>query len=492
MKRLVAASHDFFFAPESARMLATIRICGGLVLLYEAARHWLYSVELYSTAGPALPLFSEKIANLPFLGPLGAATLSSCLLAALLTLTIGWQTRLSAAVAFFLSLWLWPLDAVATFAKYSVLGIHLLGILAVSGAGHVWSVDAALGPTNRLATPWPRRLLQLLVCAVYLGAALTKLKLPGFANGDLLTYSLLDEHWGSGSSGLAWGQRLVLHPQVVLVISQFVLLIELLFSFLVWVGPCRRTVLAAAFLLHAGMGALMHLGVFSGVMITLLLSFLEQADFALLDTLRKRAFRHRETNAPDQPVSAPIAVADGPQTRRLISRRAIVSLASLLAVWGVLSAIGAGILWRYDRSEVFGNRPVTPLREIPAADAELRLVEQLPAFEDYFHRIEIGSRFGGNQTFGLRNNFPLGGKFYVSIHTVPGHPTLSIDGLLLAPDGRQIRTMQALDASANRLILAYEIPTEYVEGDYRLIVQAEGVDVWQRRFRVGSRLKVDD
>lgn len=474
-------------------MLAAVRICGGLVLLYEAARHWLYSVELYSTAGPALPLFPGSIAGLPVPGAWGAAVLSSLLLAALFTLTIGWQTRLSGALACFLSLWLWPLDAVATFAKYSVLGIHLLGILACSGAGHVWSVDSMLSSSNRLAAPWPRRLLQLLVCAVYLGAALTKLKLPGFASGDLLTYSLLDEHWGAGSTGLAWGQRLVLHPQVVLVISQFVLLIELLFPFLVWVGSCRRSMLAAAFLLHAGMGALMHLGVFSGVMATLLLSFLEESDFALWDTLRTRIFQLRRAHSAEPSASELAAVkTTGPQTGGFISRRVMVSLVGVLAVWGVLAAAGAGILWRYDGSEVFGNRPVTPLREIPAADAELRLVEQLPAYEDYFHRIEIGSRFGGNQTFGLRDGFPLGGKLYVSIYTVPGHPTLSVEGMLLAPDGRQIRTTQSLDASSNRLVLVYEIPTEYVEGDYRLIVQAEGVDVWQRRFRVGSRLKVDD
>jgi hypothetical protein len=40
---------SFFFAPESPRLLALVRIALGLVLLGNSLLHWLYAIELYST-----------------------------------------------------------------------------------------------------------------------------------------------------------------------------------------------------------------------------------------------------------------------------------------------------------------------------------------------------------------------------------------------------------------------------------------------------------
>src|SRR5207302_1899068 len=100
----------------------------------------------------------------------------------------------------------WPLDLPVTFGKQSVIALHLVLLLAFSGCGAAWSIDSLSDCSRSIRCPLslaaPRRLIQILVCCVYLGAAITKLKTPSFANGDLLTFSLLDDHWGSGWLGL--------------------------------------------------------------------------------------------------------------------------------------------------------------------------------------------------------------------------------------------------------------------------------------------------
>ena len=47
----------FFFAPESPRPLALMRIVLGLVLIVEAGVRWPSAIELYSTAGLPMPPF---------------------------------------------------------------------------------------------------------------------------------------------------------------------------------------------------------------------------------------------------------------------------------------------------------------------------------------------------------------------------------------------------------------------------------------------------
>lgn len=480
MKRAFRAMQSFFFAPESPRILAAVRMAAGLVLFYESARHWLFAVELYSTSGPALPLYDVHIAGLPIPGAWGVIVLVSLQLAAFLTLTLGWHTRTSAAVAFVICLWLWPLDRAGTFAKYSVLAIHLLALLAFSGAGRCWAIDAILAPDESRIAPWPRRLLQFLVCCVYLGAAFTKVRTSGFSNGDLLTFSLLDEHWGAGS----WGQYLAISPRLASLASQATMLLEFLFPFLVWVPQCRRVILAAAFAMHAGMGMLMHIGIFSPIMVTLLLSFLREEDFDLL-----AAFWHklrRKSPATVQPSRAMVVDAI-PAAAVSPARNAwrAWSWCGWALTWFVITGLATFVLWRFDGSEVFGNRAASPLREIPAAEAERRLVVQQPAYEDYFHRIEPGTRFSGNQTFGRRDRFRLGETIYLLIQVIPDHPQMDLEGSLLDPTGKEVRRASVhLDASASYSVMAFELEKDFAVGEYRLLLSAESVDVWQKRVRI--------
>src|SRR5262249_8033921 len=153
--------------------------------------------------------------------------------------------------------WLGPLDVAATFAKPLVIGLHLLVLLAFADCGGAWSIDARLDPAReigcRLAPAWPRRLMQVLVCAIYFGAAMTKLRTPAFITGALLGFSLLDDRWG----GDAFGRWLSAQPYALALLSLGTMLFEIVFPILVWVGRLRIAMLAAAFALHAAMGLVM-------------------------------------------------------------------------------------------------------------------------------------------------------------------------------------------------------------------------------------------
>ena len=123
---------NFFFACESPRPLAAMRIGLGVVLFFYFAARWPYSVELYSSAGSPMPLFPDTLPWIAAAEATWTILLSSLLLFALAAVACGWQTRLSLAMALILSTWLGLLDGVGTFKKYSVIGLHLMLLLSFS------------------------------------------------------------------------------------------------------------------------------------------------------------------------------------------------------------------------------------------------------------------------------------------------------------------------------------------------------------------------
>lgn len=481
----------FFFAPESPRLTAMIRIALGLVLLYEGLVHWRYLVELYSTAGPAMPIFVrqvdddpagilrvgnqlrstakriESIVPIPIPNPTIAVVAHTALMLAALSIALGWHTRTSLVTTFLLAGWLGPLDLPATFGKQTVIALHLLFLLAFSRCGAVWSVDS-LSDCSRsirclLASAAPRRLIQILVCCVYMGAAITKLKTPSFAGGDLLTFSLLDDHWGSGWLGL-W---LTTKPHVPLLLSLATLFFELLFPFLVWVPRLRLAMLGLAFAFHAAMGGLLSVGIFPAVMFTALLSFVEEHDLRVFE--RSFAFMSRQKGID------PIGRKSHP----------IRSTALHLALAGVLVSCGLLVQMRYDWYSVFGRRPAPALNEADLYEVSEMLAERLPAYEDYFHRIELGSRFGGNQMFGESRRFKIGQRVYLLAQLIQPHPVMELEGLMIAPDGQEVaRFTHRVDTGTSYAIDGFELTRELPAGKYRIILQAENFVIAERQFEL--------
>lgn len=479
----------FFFAPEGPRRLALVRIALGLVLCWEAASHWRYAVELYSSYGPAMPLFAARPATvgnapqsdadrsaiarprfrIPVPSPGLAVMFQSGLLFAALGVALGWQTRFSLLLSLVLFAWLGPLDLAATFAKHPVIMLHLALLLCFSRGGGAWSVDAwsrGHAVSCRLSAAWPRRLIQILVCTIYLGAALTKLRTPSFATGELLEFSLLDDDWGGGR----FGHWLVTRPHLPLVLSQATLLIELLFPCLVWTRRLRWPMLALACALHAGMGLALTLGTFSPTMFAALLAFLDERDLDRIPWLRQIG--------SDKGIAATVSAT----VRRLIS---FVAYATV----GIMVVAGGTVLQRQcDWYGAFGVRsPAEVARFSEIADGRVAdmLAGRLPAFEDYFHRISFGTRVGHHDLFGESRQFRRGQRVYALAQLVLPHPSLLLEGLLIAPNGEEVaRFSHRIASGVTHTLDGFELTAELPVGRYRVILQVEGVEFLEREIEI--------
>lgn len=469
----------FLFAPESPRIAALMRIALGGILLWDALHQWRYAVELYSSFGPAMPVFPGTWLSPPVPNAAGAVVLHSVLLFSLAAATSGWRTRTSLIVAFVADAWTGLLDAPGTFAKDSVVGLHLLFLLAFSRCGEIWSVDGRREHGSGLACPlqavWPRRLMQLLVCSIYLGAAVTKLKSPQFVNGDILTFSLLDGDWGGG-----WfGQWLTTLPHMPMILSLLSLTIELLFPFLIWNSRFRRVLLLTATLMHVGMAVALHLGTFSPLMLTALLAFVTEADLAAIcrGYLRREEQVLQEYSAADSAESTPVAAS-----------RSCSVVRSLVAYVLCGSAVVAGSFAIQQQADWYGAFGKRKFEAPPAVDDELYAdiaAAHQPAIEDYIHRIDVAHRVGGNQAFGNARRFRTGERLYVLIQMIQPHPSIHLEGLLIAPDGREAaRFTHKLAEGFAYAVDGIEFTNELPTGDYRLIIQADGYEVAQRRFEL--------
>lgn len=466
----------YFFAPERPHRLGLMRIGLGLVLLYDAQAHWPRAVELYSSFGTPMPLAPGTAFEPPARAAGWTVALATWLLFALAAVVLGWWTRTSLLTALVLSAWFALLDSPATLTKYTVIGLHLLALLACADAGACWSLDAAVRrplaaprpsteqPVDLRETPaWPRRLMQILLCSVYWGAAITKLRLTDFATGDLLMYSLLDDRWGGGTLGL-W---LSTQPKLLALASLGTIFFEILFPALVWVPRCRRWMLACAAAFHLAIAVTMTVGIFSPLMLTALLAFAEEEDLARIRQLAGR-LALRSDGTPEGRVP-----------------HALGSFSAYAVGAAAVVAIGCAVQWQADWYGAFGRREFAPLAALPAAEVEEMRLAQLPPLEDYFHRVDIGSRVANFHTFGARRVFRPGMRVHLLARLVQNHPPLTTDVLLTAPDGTVVaRSTHRLESPFSYLLVPIELTDTLPAGTYRLILRAEGIEVARRRFQL--------
>ena len=454
----------FLFAPESPRPWAILRILLAAALLWDTATRWPYAVELYSTAGFPFPAFPSAVFQPVPLDALPTVVLHSILAAALGFLLIGWHSRLCSLVAFGLMGWFALLDAAGTLTKYTAIGMHLLFLMSLAQSGGAWSVDAWWRKRTFQATPlvaaWTRWLVRLLVCSVYVGAAVTKIRLPDFATGDLLEFSLLDDAFGGRWPGF-W---LATKPKLLILGSFATIAFELLFPALVWVPRLRRPVLASAFLFHMGLAVFMHLDVFSPVMLAALCAFLTEDDLqAIQGRWRKlfaRVFRKKERRIAAIPETKP---------RQL---RWLNSALFLLISSGLVAGL-AGYQYEQDPYGVFHRSPDVSYPPVKTELANRMIDAFQPDPRDYFHRIEVGSRLGYRHAYGERKTFHPGEVVHVMVRLLQPHPSWDVEWELIAPGESKedqqrpaARFQSRLDASHAYTSIGFQLKPEFPAGGY--------------------------
>jgi hypothetical protein len=470
------------FAPESPRRMAAMRIGLGLILFLDAVVRWPYVVELYSRDGMPMPLYPGTFLEPYALGANACVFFYGLMLFVLLAVMVGWQTRLSLLAAFALTAWFGLLDSAGTFKKYSAISLHLLLFLSFSESAAILSVDSQFLESRRkwirLTPAWPRRLMQFLIASVYLGAVITKIRLPDFGTGDLLMFSLLDDRWG----GTWLGMWLSTQPRLLMLASYGTVLLELAGALLLWNSRTRLPMLVLLMLFHLSIMATMHVGIFSPVMIVALLAFSEESDVRLLKKIGNSIWKRK----PDLEKTPREKILE---TSVLVSskwKRELLNLGIFLLAAGICA--GAGLVQKrsMDDTEVFSGNLKSEWEELsPSQVDEIQnLAPQKVA--DFFHRVEIGSRMGYRQTFGEKRKFRRGMTVFVVVRLQQNHPALELEWILTAPGGEEpFQRIQPLQPLVTYATTGFRMDSpSHQLGIYSLTLKANGETVARRSFEL--------
>ncbi len=472
---LRASLREFFFAEEVPYGLALCRMALPVILLYVVLRRWIHAREFFSNDGGFAPLADNYgyLNMLPVPSGTMAVILMTLLVACLVTTMIGWRTRISVVCCLLIYTYLNLLDCLSTFTKYSAIASHVLLLLSFSRCGAVWSVDAWLArrtPPVRLDPPrfpaWPRRLMQLFIGMVYLGAAITKIHTPTFFSGDQLRFWLMTDV----NNANPMGEQLTLYPVLVVTMAYISIVWEILFVFMCWRGHGRWVMLLMGAGFHLGTRQTLGLHVFPWVSMVTYLAFINS-----VDVVRWRGWlsKYRGPRTADASRVVPLA----PEWR---GRLALAFPALLL----VTSVLGVELEHQLDPYGI--RRPDGPheLVELDPGVVEAML-ESNPTIrpEDLVHSLEMGEMLIGGYVVGHKSTFRQGERLFAQCTLNPPHPDLVIECNLHDSENRLLdRVHQVVSREAFRANFLYVLHDALVPGEYSLVVRCGGHDVARRRI----------
>lgn len=473
---------QFFYTEESPYGLALVRIFLPAAAMIPMFRRFGVLRELFSNDGTPQPLFEVfgQVNPLPILPPQVAAALYGLMMFGMVCAILGWKTRISFCLAVPLYIYFNLLDCVGTMTKYSVIATHLLILLTLSNCGAVWSVDALLrrrelGPAAT-AVPhrfpvWPARLMQILFCFVYFGAALTKLQTDSFFSGEQMRYWMLS-NWNYANPV---GENLAMWTPALLVSAYITVVWEIVFAFLVWRPGLRNFVLAIGTFFHVMTWLTLGLYIFPAICISGYLAFINERDIvAIRRALHRVRFPTRLLGAPPRLLAWLVEL-----------RPSSVPVATAWLGTAVLAAIGAAELeYRMDAYGMLANNGPMPLRTIDQNVAMKMINDKTPLREkDKFFSFDIGTRLVGGQLADRSSVFEYGDTIIAQCNLNPPHEDLWIE-VLLQDDQR--RTIQQSGQIVTRDMLFqnffYQTGNALVPGDYWMVLRSSGKEIFHRKF----------
>lgn len=467
----------FLFAEEVPYGLALVRILLPLALLVDLVYRWPFVRELYSADGATAPIWNTYGMSSPipeFPGAVAVA-LFTLLMATMVTTSLGWMTRISATIATVLYVYFQTLDSIGTITKYTVIGSHVLLLLAVSNCGAIWSLDSLRKPIAGPRFPaWPRRLVQVLLGVIYLGAAMTKIHTPAYFNGDQMMYWALTHVNGQHPVG----EWLANYPGMLAAGAYVAIVWETLFLFLTWRGPSRVIMLAMGVGFHVATYFTLGLVVFPCVMVAAYFAFLSERDAyvcgrAILRVADRFGVGLREFFAA--------------ACRLLNPARRLGPVAFVAALWMI--AIGGAAAERlmdpYSRRAAGGPLALTPVdRELAAT---MLAGPQPLRPEDKIFSFEIGTSLFGDVLVGHKRVFESGEELIAQCVASPPHGDAYVECHLHAADGRLLeRTGRVLLREQSRLNFMFNICDRVPPGDYELVLRLSGHEITRKAFSVAG------
>jgi tetratricopeptide (TPR) repeat protein len=350
---------EFWFQPTSPSPVCAFRIIYGLLVLATAA---LLAPDLLNWFGPhgITSISAAKLweggprFSLLFLLPntnSSVIALFSLLIIAALCLTLGFRTRLSAAVLFVCLVSFDHRNPIILNSGDTLLRLFAL-LLAFSPAGYDFSIDRWLAQRRAKAplavpdaAPWVQRLMQLQLAAVYFQAFWSKIAGDTWSDGTALYYT----------SRLLDFQRLPIpfvfdNLWTIKLLTWSSLGIECALWTLIWWKPFRYYVLVAGVLLHLGIDWSMNLPIFEYLMIASYLLFIDPKDINACARAVYSGFS-RVQSSPQQ-VKLNDNMSEPEKVRRLIKVPFVpalqVSAGTSLIVGGLLvlvMLIQGGMVW---------------------------------------------------------------------------------------------------------------------------------------------------
>jgi hypothetical protein len=466
---------DFFFAEEVPYGLAAVRIVLPLVLLADLLRRWPFARELFSADGATAPLwitygFRSPLPELPGAVAVGLFTL---LLAALVASSLGWMTRVSLTIATVLYFYFTTLDAIGTITKYTVIACHVLLLLSFSHCGAVCSLDALRRPIAGPRFPvWPRRLIQIFIGVVYLGAAMTKMHTPSYFNGDQMLWWMLTHVNGRHPIG----EYLAYFPVILTIGAYAAVLWEVMFLFLAWRGWSRALMLLIGVGFHISTWLTLGLDVFPCVMISTYLCFFGERDYYAVSR-----WVNRLATRWNVPVGEFLSAAVGwlAPTRRLGPVGFVVTL------WSIALAGTAAEYWM----DPYGvRRPDGPLalRELDPATVQTMLNRtQVLRPQDRIFSFELGTGTFGEWLTGRKRVFSKGEELIAQCIPAPPHFDCYLECNLHSADGRVLERVGRILARENsRMNFHFTLCDAVEPGEYELVLKLSGTEVARRRFTV--------
>jgi len=308
-----ARVRDFFYTPEVPYGIALARIMLPLVLLFVMVPRWHFARELFSTDGAPISLWDAYGTHPWVPNPSGAVAVAihSLVILTLVTSCLGWCTRLSLILTTAGYVYLNMLEIITTMNKYSAISSNVLFLLCFSQCGSLWSIDNWLRRSRLARQGVPpelvdqprrfpatsRRLLQLFIAAVYIGAATTKLHVPTYFTGEQLATWMITEY----NAPNFLGSRFAMYPSLLVAFAYIALAWETLFIFIAWRGLGRIAIIGLGLLFHMMTWLTLGLWIFPLVCYSTYLSFLNENDVERIRGLLAR-WRARGASGRGAPV----------------------------------------------------------------------------------------------------------------------------------------------------------------------------------------------
>ena len=481
----------FFYDTEIPFGLALCRICLPLVLMGMVLPRWSVCRELYSADGATaqLSVGFGYIDLLPEFSGSIVAAMYGLLIFSLVTLSVGWCSRVSALIACVLMTYFSMLDCVSTMTKYTAISTHLLLILALSEAGSIWSVDAWLANRRRNFDPlkprfeyprsaaWPRRLMQFHIACVYFGAGITKIHTPTFFTGDQLQYWMLThlnyQH--------RLGEFLSGYPILLVAFGYITVVWELMFIFCAWKSSYRNFILPIGVLFHFMTTLTLGLLMFPMVCYCTYLSFIDEDDVQKSGAWMRQQIRRNDGLKWIQAklIAVRAFLGNQPQWHSTAKLTFAVAL-PIVALAGVL------VEYQFDN---YGERRPEGRHQLAAIDpdhARQLLAPVAPQRDiDKFFAVDMGTFLAAEIVANRRTSFRQGENVIAQCSLITPHEDMVIECKIRDAENRVVdKRVEIATREMFRVNLRFGISEEMRPGEYFLHIETAGRPVLKKKFTV--------